>query len=497
MIRTLAPRWHSWFLCCGQWPVSWGESAIPTSLRPRSILLFPGPFSRRELLLYKLTQSIRGNIATGTLFGLFAARHAPLLAGGLGWAPVLTLMFWNVLTLTLTLLEQVVSQGAYSLMRRMALILVTILAGLGLAATLKDFDQHNVIASLGRFRGSLAGSTLLARVRGFSTDRDCPRCHGTYAMDHGGVRDGRGALRSGDQLGCELFGGGPGHQPAGLCAASTTQAVRRRCARGSFDSRRSAHPHSLAALAVGRWAKCVATMAAACPPIARAHATTSDCRGDGRRTFAGRRIVRRTIAIPCKSNGGSGGGLAYQSLLASIQLPAGFRGDLDRMDWLKSLPMEHPTAVVCGQVAGPALLLSLVQSMLMLVAWAYLGGRRSDLACKWIVDAGTHEPVALLCGGESRVSDISDADEHCHGRRFSIHEARFMRLLEDAQHAAARRWPGGRCTAGAIVYLVIPQLWLAIGCCLWCWLVLINTFIVFLATQAFLRFDISQDTPPA
>src|SRR5206468_2139397 len=64
--------------------------------------------------------------------------------------------------------------------------------------------------------------------------------------------------------------------------------------------------------------------------------------------------------------------LAYQSLLASMQLPAGFRGDIDRMDWLKSLPIQ-PTAVALGQIGGPALLLSLVQMVLLVAAWSLCG----------------------------------------------------------------------------------------------------------------------------
>src|SRR5205085_1245423 len=67
------------------------------------------------------------------------------------------------------------------------------------------------------------------------------------------------------------------------------------------------------------------------------------------------------------------GGLAYQSLLASMQLPAGFRGDVDRLDWLKSLPI-HPAAVTLGQISGPALLLSLVQAVLLVAAWTLCGG---------------------------------------------------------------------------------------------------------------------------
>ena len=67
----------------------------------------------------------------------------------------------------LTLLGQVVSQRAYSRSRRIALAAVTILVGLGLAATLQDFDRDNVIASIGRFRASLAGYILVAPLEVF------------------------------------------------------------------------------------------------------------------------------------------------------------------------------------------------------------------------------------------------------------------------------------------------------------------------------------------
>src|SRR5262245_11016967 len=55
----------------------WGESAIyftPADLD----ILFPGPFSRRDLLLYKLRQSIRSSLFAGTFFGIFATARRRL-----------------------------------------------------------------------------------------------------------------------------------------------------------------------------------------------------------------------------------------------------------------------------------------------------------------------------------------------------------------------------------------------------------------------------------
>src|SRR5207253_2323481 len=138
----------------------WGEAAIYFS--PADVdFLFPGPFRRRDLLLYKLAQSIRSSLLAGSFFAIFAVRYAPLLAGA--WlGSVLTLLFLNAFTLAMTLLGQIVSQRADSRWRRIVLAAMALLIGLGLASTFKDFDAFRLIDSLSRFSESLAGSILLA-----------------------------------------------------------------------------------------------------------------------------------------------------------------------------------------------------------------------------------------------------------------------------------------------------------------------------------------------
>src|SRR5262249_55180334 len=86
--------------------------------------------------------------------------------------------------------------------------------------------------------------------------------------------------------------------------------------------------------------------------------------------------------------------LAYQSFLASMQLPAGFRGHIDRLDWLKSLPIL-PAAVPFGQISGPALLLSLLQGMMLAAAWILCGGSSAMYAAGLVLLV----PVNLLLFG--------------------------------------------------------------------------------------------------
>ena len=56
----------------------------------------------------------------------------------------------------------------------------------------------------------------------------------------------------------------------------------------------------------------------------------------------------------------------YMTLLFTIQLPWAFRGDVDHIDFLKTLPM-HPMILTVGELAGGALLLTLIQFLLFAI----------------------------------------------------------------------------------------------------------------------------------
>ncbi len=59
---------------------------------------------------------------------------------------------------------------------------------------------------------------------------------------------------------------------------------------------------------------------------------------------------------------------AYLSFLFSMQSPWGFRGDVDHIDFLKTLPI-HPMMLTIGELAGGTLLLSAIH-LLMFAAFA-------------------------------------------------------------------------------------------------------------------------------
>ena len=361
VIRTLGPLG---LLALVLWSVatSWGDSAIYFS--PADVdFLFPGPFSRRDLLLYKLSQSIRGNIAAGTFFSIFTAPRAPLLAGA-WFGTVLSVLFLNAITLTLTLVGE-------SFRSRL------IAVDESCSPPSWHRRPRDRRGAAWRWRRRFADccraiSPVVGRVncagpvRGVSADHHCPRAERGRGLGERWRRDDRGTVRPVDQPGFQLPGGGTAGERA-QCMRTCSVADNRAAAPSqTCPSASPAASHPAFAVAWRPRAKYLATVAAAGSPLAGAFDAGGNRRGDGPVLFmvAKQSGSHSQVLLPAVVIGG----LAYQSLLASIQLPTGFRGDIDRIDWLKSLPL-HPAAIVGGQVSGGALLLSAMQAILLIAVW--------------------------------------------------------------------------------------------------------------------------------
>ena len=79
--------------------------------------LFPAPFQRRQLLTYKLLQSLGGLVFVSFLLSLFFARSLWLWLGGFAGA-VLTLSFVQLLTMNVAFVRQVLEAKFNTLLRR-------------------------------------------------------------------------------------------------------------------------------------------------------------------------------------------------------------------------------------------------------------------------------------------------------------------------------------------------------------------------------------------
>ncbi len=445
--------------------------------------LFAGPFSRRELLYYKLRQSAANALWGGTLFALVSSRFSAHLLGA--WlACVLAILFMNALTLAITLLGQLVTQRAYTQSRRMVLLAAAALIGLGLWQVMPAADGQSPLSVAAAFRESPPGRVLLAPFEVF------PRI--ATAQSYAGI-----ALYSGIGAAMTL----------GLFALAvsldvnyleTAQHVSQRIYERMQRRRAGGGPMSAAPLAPRQLRLPRLPWLFGIGPNLRRQGLLLLRRSQGMlflvllvlvmagivavtiRQAAPRSVYFAPLAILAA--------LAYQSLLAALQLPTGFRGDLDRMDWLKSLPL-HPSAIVCGQITGAAVLLSLLQAPLLLGAWAWLqGGHEIFIAglalllpLNWLL-FGIENLVFLIF--PYRQTPTTAGDFQFLGKFLLLSLLKLMLSCLAVVVAAA----------GAVLYLISPGLWLPLAGSL-SLLLAIDAAILLLATRAYERFDVSLHTP--
>jgi len=180
--------------------------------------------------------------------------------------------------------------------------------------------------------------------------------------------------------------------------------------------------------------------------------------------------------------------MVYQSLIVAIQMPAAFRGDLDRMDWLKSLPIR-PAAIVWGEISGVVLLLSLLQGLTLLAAWGLYRSAHEVFAAGLVFLV----PVNLLVFGienliflvfPMRMTPTTAGDFQFLGKYLLLTMLKMGTVCVSLALVAA----------GAILYLLIPRLSIVLSFSLLL-LVALDAVILYLATVAFVRFDVSRDTP--
>src|SRR3954453_20335452 len=152
--------------CVTQVVSSAGERAV--AFLPAEVdLLFPAPFTRRQLLAYKLVQSAIGGLFVATLFSLIWLRYSPYwVAGWIGYW--LTLMFVQLVSMSMALLGQAIGARAYTGGRRLILVVVIGAVALAVVPVVREGAQHSPDEWLRLFASSPSGSILLAPFRVFA-----------------------------------------------------------------------------------------------------------------------------------------------------------------------------------------------------------------------------------------------------------------------------------------------------------------------------------------
>src|SRR5450432_956267 len=159
IVRTVAPFAILGF-CLSNLFASFGEKAIVFS-GAEVDFLFPGPFSRRSLLGYKILKTALGTTFTTMVFSVMLLRYSgSWIACAVGiW---LTIQFMQLFAMSVIMLGQTVGERAYSGTRKFVLIAAAALAIIAVAPKLATHLHNSPIEIMKQIHATMIGQVLLA-----------------------------------------------------------------------------------------------------------------------------------------------------------------------------------------------------------------------------------------------------------------------------------------------------------------------------------------------
>jgi ABC-2 type transport system permease protein len=463
-----------------------------TSLSERAIhfspsevdFLFPAPFSRRALLLYKILSSVTGAI----FIALFIPLSMVIYIRSLAAAAVGFFLVWllvNSLTMCAQLVAQTVSERAFTRGRKLLLAGLIALAVAALAEAAGRGLDGGWQDSLLRVRHSLAAEIVLAPFAPFAkiivAERLIPDALGWAALGTVlvvgiyavAIRLDANYLETAVRVSRQMQERRRRLMSDGIMAATSKRVVR--------SSRLPRLP----------WLGGVG-------PLVWRHVI--QWRRGSRRALVFIVLIVIGFAAPLVFGSHKGGGVpgllphmvigiaAYLSFFVSFQTPLGFRGDYERMDLLKSLPIR-PWAMACGQMLVIVTILTVLQWIAFAATACFVPAGAAELLAaglfalpfNWVL-SGTQSflflvyPSPLVATGSEGFLKM--------GRSMLFMLGTFLVLGGCAAVAAV---PAG------IVYLLTQSMPAA---CLIAWLVLLfpAAGVLFLAAWAFRRFDVAAET---
>jgi ABC-2 type transport system permease protein len=461
-----------------------GERAI--SFSPAEVnLLFPAPFSRRQLLLYKMAGMLGGTLLSAVFLTLVTRQHtASFLAGLVGLS--LTLAFLQLFSMVLALLGSAVGARAYNRRRRVVLVvLVTVLLaaavqagvhfqGRSLGDVLTEVEQTPVVQALLTPVGWLIRAGTAERIwpdlvqwAALGLVLDLCLVALVLALDANYLETAAAASEKLYARLQRLRRGGPA---LGTPASGTAR---------------------LGLPSLPRWG-------GVGPLLWRQLTTALRSLWSLLLVLVLFAVITAPILLNLTRHGPDPepaatlvGLLVGISLFVPPLLPFDFRGDLDRMDLLKTLPLPAWRLVV-GELLAPALLTSLAQLLFLAGAQILLGRVQPALLGAMIFLA----PINLLLFGvenlfflwfPTRLVGAGPGDFQLFGRQMLLWLGKLLVLGVAV---------GLAFVTGLLVFLLAGHSWLAAGLAAWLVMAGITTGLLPLVVLAFQHFDVAQDTPP-
>jgi hypothetical protein len=460
---------------------SGGERAI--AFTPAEVdFLFAGPFTRRQLLAYKVGKSVAGMAFSATLLSVVLLRHAA--HWGQAWVGLfLAMMFLQLVGMAITLVGQSVGERAYTRGRKVALGLVlAAVAVVVLPAMSGGGGARPGFFEVARtLRASRVGSVVLAPLDVFG------RLFTADAWWPGGWMDVGLAVAINGALLLLVF-----YLDADYLEAAANRSVAayeraRRVRQGGVMV--ASVPGGRPRGAIPRLPYC-----AGAGPIAWRQATSAIRNGRGMLMVLLILAVAVGPAVLAARQGGANvagtavGAMAWITLIVGAWLRFDFRGDLDQLDYLKSLPVR-PWAMAAGQIVTPTLLMTACH--LAIVGTVIGATRRADAVL--VFAAVVCLPFnAMLFAIENLIfllfptrAAANPADFQGYGRQILLLFAKGMLTLAAAGvagacaaivHVTTDSWAASAATAGGVLTLIAAGLVPVVG-----W--------------AFARFDVAGDVP--
>lgn len=444
--------------------------------------LFPGPFSRRELLAYKLLKSTLLALLTGLILSLAMLRHAQWwLACFIG--VYLSLMFVQFFSIAIVMVGQTVGAIAYSRLRKLVIgiaIVALLVAGQGwLSRSAGNFNFEQFAQQV---HGSTIGGALLAPLQPFGnaiTANGFPELlkWSVYSLFLVGVLVALVIVLDANYL------------EAAVAASQRRYDKIQKIRGGSF----------LSGIGVGkkaRWQLPPFPFTGGAGPIAWRQITNAMRSSFGlilllimiglvvasllRVTpHTGKSVIRGALIL---------GG--YLTFLLSGMLNFDFRGDVDQMDVLKALPINS-IALTLGQLAAPVMVMTTLHVLAFAGLWFVIGPQKQTL----LAAAPLIVPFNLLvfCSENlifllfpHRPAAASPGDLQVLGRKFIFLLMKGLVLMV------------GLCVAGSIgvtAWILTAKSTAALICASWIALAIEGAALVPAIAWAYRKFDPSTDTP--
>jgi hypothetical protein len=435
--------------------------------------LFPGPFSRRALVLYKLVKLVLASALSGLIFGMVFKSFAGSLANAVLGA-VLVLTFVNLLATLLALVRDVVTERWYRLARWTAM--AGIAAAAGAIAWMVRTGNIPTAAAVERVAGSDTGRVVLAPARVFAHVIAEPTLLGAtpwVLVCLGMIGAAGGAVLAMD----------------GRYLEAAVEASRRwherlsRAQRGiTLVSGRPTRRFALPELGVFGPARA----------IVRRHLITA-VRGSRGWLLAAlfAAVYGYLMTRMSGMNAAGPATLVPGAVLISVFLPQvlrfDFRADLEHMDTLKALPLR-PGAVAIAEIAVPT-------AMLVMMSWIVAAAAGAFAGLPWrtavMAGAGAVPVAAALMALENLVFLlVPTRTHHQAGAVFSGRRA----IMVLARMACMFIGGGTVAAFGGIAWVltrspgaVFAVCWIATGG--------IAAALVWAVAAVYQRFDISRDMP--